>query len=1069
MTSVNPNDSFAFLLPPLKRDSTIRPSNQVGQWQNCPASTFQEIAISLDSPASQNLRSISAIPTPWARALLMEMALHDEDHPLHPHLVEQWQGMLGAIALAKVRQFPLKAQWLDLEKSHQEDLFSRSLYELLPATTHTLYSLGTKNPWQELYLFLWQGQPVGMTTPSTLICPSVEGEWTGVPWWLGNKLRSPHLFLNTKEKALLWRWLENLRQELQKSDGGKPTAINRIAKLITDFQGNLGEFPTQPLRLTETGQFFDLPTETRALTLLDFPIKAEPQPSNVRLIASLEKAEKKKPLLIITPDLAKAWGVYPQDIWIHETTTLATLDLRAFKEGKIHWKDVDCIAAEELLLPELFFITAENAILENLFPQLTQPLTFQDRPITPLLPLNPILLDYLTPEDLINCTKIQLINQSKNTFVRITLELSLSGIQSETFLSKFSIYKDYALRSENALNQIPVLEIFPNFRTLSWQKYYAFYADNQLANNTFLASFPEAKKNHRFQEDTRIIKIAQFDKFPTFIQCYDSTDKLLGLILLEPPPVLNSQAIWQVGVDFGTSFTNVYIHQNGLVEQLKLESLNLKITESDRTIRSEVLREFFIPDNLDIFKLPLASILTTRGNLSILKGRIYIPDANNFKPQAAWIKTNLKWLVENIDSRRLFLEFLTFYINAVAAKNQVSEIEWLISYPSSLSLADKNRYTDLWKELTTNLTKETGIIQTLANLKTESLAFAQYFGDFELRDLIRTSCIDLGSGTADISIWENNKLVHQCSVLFGGRDIFSQFLEFNPSLLKKIFKLNSEEWKGLQGGAFTAKLDIWLLNNSEQWLRENKSTEPDFIRLQNMITIGIAGLYYYIGIILRTLRQENKYSRREITPVYLGGKGSRFLNWLVNEEQFNKSSQINNLFSSMLSAGSEFVDLKETTRLSLNPKGEVACGLVLNESKLQGIEESDPEPYIAGENYQWDGRQKGWKTRLPSDFLTDSLMEGFDLKQEQMYQIPKFLYSFSNYLSNLGLGYISLPLDYRPSPKIQDNQIFWRQIHREITADLLKLRGNSENFYLEPPFILGLKALLRVLGKEWRS
>ena len=52
-----------------------------------------------------------------------------------------------------------------------------------------------------------------------------------------------------------------------------------------------------------------------------------------------------------------------------------------------------------------------------------------------------------------------------------------------------------------------------------------------------------------------------------------------------------------------------------------------------------------------------------------------------------------------------------------------------------------------------------------------------------------TTCIDMGGGTSDISIWQNDKLLHQCSVQLAGRDLFSQFVEMNPKFLK-IFDIN---------------------------------------------------------------------------------------------------------------------------------------------------------------------------------------------------------------------------------------------------------------------------------------
>jgi hypothetical protein len=150
----------------------------------------------------------------WARPLSIEMALHHKNYPIRREIISQWQGMLTAVALAEVRRFPLTAQLVDLGKLRQQNPFSRALYELLPNSINVLYDLDGNNPWQEVYVFLWNNKPVGMTSPSTIVANSEEGNWDGLPWWNPETkcLESPLTgnYLNKNEKALLWRWLENL-------------------------------------------------------------------------------------------------------------------------------------------------------------------------------------------------------------------------------------------------------------------------------------------------------------------------------------------------------------------------------------------------------------------------------------------------------------------------------------------------------------------------------------------------------------------------------------------------------------------------------------------------------------------------------------------------------------------------------------------------------------------------------------------------------------------------------------------------------------------------------------------
>lgn len=224
-------------------------------------------------------------------------------------MIEQWRGMLAAIALAEVRRFPLTAQLPDLEDLRHRDSFARSLYELLPDPVNALYTLDgytlkDKNPWQNVYVFLWDHKPVGMTTPSTLVVPSEEGRWETLPWWnrQEQRLQLPNNHLNTTEKALLWRWLENLRRELN-NHNGQTEAIDTIGGLLDDFRDSLGSYGDQRLSLSDDPQFFGVELNKGVLIAINKPVKAQAKSSSVRLIPSPNK-ETVRDLLIIDPEMA---------------------------------------------------------------------------------------------------------------------------------------------------------------------------------------------------------------------------------------------------------------------------------------------------------------------------------------------------------------------------------------------------------------------------------------------------------------------------------------------------------------------------------------------------------------------------------------------------------------------------------------------------------------------------------------------------------------------------------------------------------------------------------------------
>lgn len=324
--------------------------------------------------------------------------------------------------------------------------------------------------------------------------------------------------------------------------------------------------------------------------------------------------------------------------------------------------------------------------------------------------------------------------------------------------------------------EVPVLEVWPNFKADNWQEYYALYYYEDDINKTFQVRLPKTKETRNFEDanGTGSYQIAQIAEFPEFVDCRNKSGNRLGLILLQPPKEVGTTTVspWTVGVDFGTSFTNVYVNQNGNVARLPLEPLYFQITQSTREERRLAFVEgFVLSDEMALPPservLPLSSVLTTRGrngqNRSILDGRIYIANqSDQFKPQDDWIKTELKWVLPNKrEFNELFLKHLALQITAQAVKNNVKQIQWALSYPSVFSRPKKNQYIDSWQEITENLQNSTGVTHICPEAdetnfcRTESVAVAQYFAKQERGNLVNSICIDMGAAPQILQFGKN--------------------------------------------------------------------------------------------------------------------------------------------------------------------------------------------------------------------------------------------------------------------------------------------------------------------------
>jgi hypothetical protein len=1083
-------------LPPLKSQARVKPG-EAGKWQPQAGIAYTEVADSLTRPEiGTNTQSISSIPDMWARPLLVDMVLRDQEYPLHSAIKAQWKGMLAAIALAEVKRLKLQAQLLDLD-TLQADALIKALIALSPSSQRTVYQSTerirgeNRNPWHKIYVFLLNGQSVGMTSPATLVCPAEEGNWEGIPWYADGRLHSPldsSEYLTEDDKIQLWLWLDNLKTQLD-SQRGVDSA--KLKELLNEYKNELAQELTidprgQTFRPSRNVAYFGVPLTLGDLDALNIPIQAKRNPSSVSILA-LGKSMNEE--VIFIPDLEQLKKQWPTkqsvDIWIYDTVSAAIFDKAEFTKqykGKVKF-----LTEDDIFTKTFFYLEGEGNLPGALLPEDTREITYtvdeQERHLTPLLPLESEVLNYFSSEELIKRLAFNPTTIGNQSAVRVSLTLPLSG-------ADFTIHREYPIEVNNAITAKPFLEIWPNFKAPNWKAYYALYFDDRneatKQDKIFRAVFPEAREIHPL--DLKDSQITRLDSFPDYILCQDETGISQGLILLKTPPKVGDQnpsKTWTVGVDFGTSFTNVYYQINNARDALTLTPLHLKIIE--QSARFVILYEYFMSGKAE--KFPLSSVLTIRGSKEeerpVLDGRVYIPeDVIEFDPTQAHIKSGLKWTLENPAYKRTFLKHLALLITAEAAKNHVKKIKWSISYPSAFSRTEKRLYQVMWERIIEDLGQTTGIDHKWLDIgnpyRAESLALAHYFADEdeEGKHLSYTTCIDMGGGTSDICIWENGDVIHQCSVQIAGRVLFSQFWKNRPNFLYQKFldKYKADkDLSNIRDEHFFVKLEGVLAAKGSEWLERNRTLmddDPDLQTIVQLSTLGISGLYYYIGLVLGALDIEKKYTRKLNTPVYIGGNGSRILNWLDLSGRFSPDSEASLLFSRLLSKASGFEDKKVATVLSSKPKAEVACGLVLDQRKKRYLSstglQDDDEVIFAGEDCEVNGVAFGWQNRL--DLTQFQKIESFKLvgsddEEVGLANLQKFLEDFQRAFKELKITSI------KPLKQYDDEQwrnSLWTNVKDSVESNLRDdLEGrNSEDVRVEPPFILGLKALLKELNSR---
>ena len=974
------------LLPPLKKDGdglAVLPAT--GTWVKVPGIALNNIADNLAvTKIDGKFIDIDSIPSMWARPLLFEIALYDKDHPMHDCVVGEWRGLLAMLALKEQREFPLETKLITIPDGDDGKTpeFLQALHKLLPE--RTLDDAGTT--WDKLYLILFKNNPIGIISPTTLVCTSIDYikyiSVNDVHWYDPPFLCDPIRRLTAAEKASVAGWLNDFHKKTIIPLPNSPIKVN-LAPRILDFIKDLGGAPDGLPKLADT----PLGMSVGIFTGMNFPIA-------------------------------------PKEYFTEKLFVIPRAD--AFKQN--------------VLLP-----TGGDALKD-----------VDGESVTPILPIAKELLSDFSVDELGQRITF------KTTPVGIEVSLQLPSPDGGPDFSIFRVYVnqkdgDAPIFDKHEIVEIPnlpVLEIWPNFRTPDWKVYYTYF--NKAQQDTFYVEpFPTAGS----PED---VKITKTSAFPEAMICKYKDPKVsnpedAGFLFIKAPPVTvhGAAKTWNVGIDFGTSSTTVYrteLPDGGPSAPVTLKDRLLQITDSG-DLRSLVQDDFLSNQDeetplFSLFQENSIGIPPKDGIKPLEDGRIYFVFEDS--ELQGNVFSNLKWSALAVDRKRTqaYLEQICLQCAAEAAANSVSEINWRFSYPIAFSNTDTANFGSICKTAANNIS-ETGFQIANVSIETESIVTAKFFGGKFGGFADGAVCIDIGGETSDISIWQDNTLCWQTSVRFAGRHIFLDLLKHKPSLLPDFSADPGDT-------TFYSRADIWIdksLNNSQQSLSlnfgiyEGEIRDTPFIPL---IALGVSGLFYYVGLLLRYLGSDNSTDFEPTMPnVYIGGNGSRILHWLANGEFKPDSYSCGHLKDILLAASGFDPERYFALEITPNPKHEAAAGLVDEGTILKSTERQFD--FLAGEVFTENGENKAWTELLTAERLGNGLRSG-----DKLVEIETFIEKF-----NAGLGKVlgqPIYLDAALKQKLTSG----------LNGDLQNLAFTDPGKRIvEPLFILVLKDLLKRETADW--
>lgn len=1055
------------LLPKLNEDHNVEQFDGFGDWDSRSVDELKNISEGLDVN-SQVQSQINSIPDVWARPLLFEMALFDESHPLHTQILSEWRGLLAMMALREVKNLNnLTARLVEIKDTANEPEFLRALHRLQPMG-RTISPQDTS--WDYLYVFLYQvghlTSPIGMTSPTTLVFTSSHYanhiDQNEVSWFDGKVLQDPINRLSNQEKQALYGWINELSGKLSSRGGQLNTSLwNRLAGLLNEYQQAIG---TTGSFIAGATHFGIQGVEAGVFVHLNVPAAApahSPTESHVRLINSADR-NPAIPMLIVDSNIANEWSESPANIVVSGAATLASIPQNGLIQrdqiGPYMIKNAGLWKPDELLTKKLYVVRQKDAFTGARDEEWVgnAPVLGNDA-ISIILPVNDKLLEYLNEDELLQRIKF---NQGGNGEITITIDLPLAG---NGVHNSYKFRKTYSREDVVDFEKVPILEVFPNFKSDNWHAYFVAYsADNPRATfkvKPFAQHAQEAKISvHGNPNAERMIW--RLDSYPQALVCYDNQEKAGLLLLNAPQNVPPANRNFTVGIDFGASGTTVYKSYENNKQPVEFKNRKLLVTAVDPAQSSQVF-DFFLPDR-DI-PTPFLSFFQVFNNHPqnavelepLLHGHTYYTDderLNELQSQEN-IETNLKWSSGDFERlcAKAFLSQICLQTTAELVGEGAQSIDWRFSYPTAFSDSHTLAFRQVCGQIAGNIQNLTGVqsIQVLHN--TESVAAAAFFENYQnAQTVLGTIFVDIGSSTSDISVWQKNTLLWQISLPFAGQDIFLNYLYSNSSIRQK-FGLPDPQGDNSDSDRerFYAAASAILRKDNEQIFARLPlvANQEDVGKLKNHLALGLSGLFYYIGLGIKCLRGINKYEDAEMPHFYFGGNGSQIFRWLTNGAWTTQNNPYNNLFESVFKK-SVNENLQNFLKIEMSslPKKESAFGLVCND--MLTVPDSSHKIVFAGENFKENNNRHDWSEVIDADVLTDSLKP-----TERLDKLADFVASFNEFAKSSN-GQVK-------SFDFTDQKM--AEVRSRLANDLARLahqRAQQQGIIVQPIFVLALKHLL---------
>lgn len=581
-----------------------------------------------------------------------------------------------------------------------------------------------------------------------------------------------------------------------------------------------------------------------------------------------------------------------------------------------------------------------------------------------LLPLKESFFEYFETSEIHNIVSVK---EQVSGGVEVRLEIPVR-------CGHVPFKKVYSVN--NIINYEFYFSILPFIKVEQWkQKYTVGMIDVEYSErNRKNISFQFFKQGKGITQSPKVNRIdgndtdlTSYVSVPEYFDCIEiSVDNNKSFVIPKMKEYHAKNYSFEYAIDFGTTNTHIeFKNQDSVISELSIgsqeplwkslldknESSNSRFIKEERHFEIELL-----PNEIHSSQIgfPTRTVLSENVKIDYNKHNELFKHVNNYfhfndvnASESFSLHLNLKWsdYTNEVQRKRLelYIEFLInlTYLHSIVNNAQVikTKIKWF--FPVSMSSFQRGILKELWEEkydLIYGQFDDTGGISNMP----ESIA-PYYYYKYKQGVLGNSISIDIGGGTADIALFDENKPISIGSFRFGANSIFGDSYGNTHEHNGYVNKFKKQAVTYLRNSEIPVKatiLDTILgkYNSSEDFssylFALKTKTKGDFDYAKLILTepnIKLGVLIYFSGISYYISKHIKSTQNSLPENILFSGTGSKSLLLIDKSEGFKNITELIKYFGDKV--GCIIPNKPFETKLSDVSKEITAKGGLLNTDK----------------------------------------------------------------------------------------------------------------------------------------